>query len=182
MRRRVTEANNFPENRKAEVRTWLRTLSETERRQLVYTTKDGLIIESITTAPPYLSSLTGEQWESLTSWIVEDQNHARLAALAVEETRLDIVIVGAFGCLISYGVNATDALGRLLNSRLSVALGNWSYSIYLWHAPMQYAVMATFAASGYPVSNLGLSNARCGSHDPRSALSSSFFHWSDRRR
>jgi peptidoglycan/LPS O-acetylase OafA/YrhL len=75
-------------------------------------------------------------------------------------TRQDFVIVVAFGCLISYSVNTTGALGRLLNSRLSVALGNWSYSIYLWHVPTHYAVMAMFAASGYPISNLGVSSAR----------------------
>jgi peptidoglycan/LPS O-acetylase OafA/YrhL len=75
-------------------------------------------------------------------------------------TRLDLLIVGAFGCLIYYLVNAEEAFGRLLNSRPSVALGNWSYSIYLWHAPMHYAVMTTFAARGYPVINLGLRSAR----------------------
>lgn len=69
-------------------------------------------------------------------------------------TNLDFLIVGAFAGLIYYGVNATDAFGKLLNSRLSVTLGDWSYSIYLWQAPTHYAVMATFAAGGCPVSNL----------------------------
>jgi peptidoglycan/LPS O-acetylase OafA/YrhL len=73
---------------------------------------------------------------------------------------MDFVIVCAFGCLISYVVDATDAVGRLLNSRLSIALGDWSYSIYLLHAPAHYAVMAAFAASGYSISSLGLSSAR----------------------
>jgi peptidoglycan/LPS O-acetylase OafA/YrhL len=75
-------------------------------------------------------------------------------------SRLDFFIVGALACLMYYAVNATNAFGRLLNSRPSVALGNWSYSIYLWHAPTHYAVMAVFAASGNPVSNLGLTSAR----------------------
>lgn len=75
-------------------------------------------------------------------------------------THMDFVIVGGLVCLISYSVKAKDSFGGLLNSRLSVALGNWSYSIYLWHAPMHYAVMVMFAASGYPISNLGLSSAR----------------------
>lgn len=70
-------------------------------------------------------------------------------------TNLDFFNVGAFGCLIYYGVNATDLFGKLLNSRPSVALGNWSYSIYLLHAPTHYAVMTIFAAIGYPVSELG---------------------------
>ena len=75
-------------------------------------------------------------------------------------TNLDFLFVGAFPGLIYYGVNATDAFGKLLNSRPSVALGNWSYSIYLWQAPTHYAVMATFAASGFPVSDLGQWSAR----------------------
>src|SRR5208337_5372892 len=75
-------------------------------------------------------------------------------------TDLDFLIVGAIGCLIYYGVNATDALGRLLNSRPSVTLGNWSYSIYLWQAPTHYAVMAAFAAYGHPVGDLGRWSAR----------------------
>jgi hypothetical protein len=33
-----------------------------------------------------------------------------------------------------------------------MALGNWTYGIYLW--PTHYAVMAIFAAIGYPVSSL----------------------------
>jgi peptidoglycan/LPS O-acetylase OafA/YrhL len=75
-------------------------------------------------------------------------------------TKLDFLMVGALGCLIYYSVNATNVFGRLLNSRPSVALGNWSYSVYLWQAPTHYAVMATFAAIGYPVSNLSRSRAR----------------------
>jgi peptidoglycan/LPS O-acetylase OafA/YrhL len=75
-------------------------------------------------------------------------------------THLDFIFVGAFVCLIYYGANATDAFASLLNSRPLVALGNWSYSIYLWHAPTHYAVMAAFAAIGYPVRNLDLIGAR----------------------
>lgn len=75
-------------------------------------------------------------------------------------THVDFLVVGAFSCLILYGVNAHNLFARLLDSRPLVALGNWSYSIYLLHAPTHYAVMAAFAASGNPVSNLGLSSAR----------------------
>jgi peptidoglycan/LPS O-acetylase OafA/YrhL len=75
-------------------------------------------------------------------------------------SHLDFLIVGAFACLMYYAVHATNAFGKLLNSRPSVALGNWSYSIYLWHAPTHYAVMAVFAASGNPVNKLGLTSAR----------------------
>jgi peptidoglycan/LPS O-acetylase OafA/YrhL len=75
-------------------------------------------------------------------------------------THWDFFIVGAFACLIYYCVNARDAVARLLDSRPAVALGNWSYSIYLWHAPTHYVVMAMFAAMGRPVAVLGLFGAR----------------------
>jgi peptidoglycan/LPS O-acetylase OafA/YrhL len=82
-----------------------------------------------------------------------------LAGLA-KISSLDFLAVLAFGCLIYYCVNANNAFGLLLSSRPSIALGNWSYSIYLWQAPAHYAVMAAFAASHYPVSNLGLPASR----------------------
>jgi len=75
-------------------------------------------------------------------------------------TQQDFLIVGAFACLIYYAVNATDALGKLLNSPPLVALGNWSYSIYLWHVPIHYGLMTTLTALGYSVSNLSSSSAR----------------------
>jgi peptidoglycan/LPS O-acetylase OafA/YrhL len=75
--------------------------------------------------------------------------------------RLDLFMVAAFGCLIHYSArNTTGRVRKLLNSRPLVALGNWSYSIYLWHAPGHYAVMAAFAAIGYPVTQLGLASSR----------------------
>jgi peptidoglycan/LPS O-acetylase OafA/YrhL len=75
-------------------------------------------------------------------------------------THLDVLIVGAFVCLIYYCAVATGPLTRILNSGPSVALGRWSYSIYLWHVPTHYAVMALFAAIGIPVGLLGISNSR----------------------
>jgi peptidoglycan/LPS O-acetylase OafA/YrhL len=76
-------------------------------------------------------------------------------------THLDFLMVGAMACLIYYCVNATDPLvGTLLNSRPSVALGKWSYSIYLWHTPTHFAVMATLAALHYSISNLSVLSAR----------------------
>jgi peptidoglycan/LPS O-acetylase OafA/YrhL len=75
-------------------------------------------------------------------------------------TRLDFLIVGGFACLMYYGADARDALGWVLNTRPAVALGNWSYSIYLWHAPTHVAIAAAFAASGHPLSHLSKSNAR----------------------
>jgi peptidoglycan/LPS O-acetylase OafA/YrhL len=76
-------------------------------------------------------------------------------------TRLDLFMVAGFGCLIYYSAsNTTDRVGKLLNSRPMVALVNWSYSIYLWHAPGHYAIMGVFAAIGYPVIRLGLGSSR----------------------
>ena len=75
-------------------------------------------------------------------------------------TRLDFFVVVAFGCLIYHAASTKNTYGRLLNSRPLIALGNWSYSIYLWHAPTHYVVMALFAANGLPVNNLGLVSSR----------------------
>ncbi len=76
-------------------------------------------------------------------------------------THLDFLMVGSFGCVIYYCANAKDALAvRLLNSRPLVALGNWSYSVYLWQAPTHYGVVTLFTAIGYSISNLSLSSAR----------------------
>ena len=76
-------------------------------------------------------------------------------------THLDFLMVGSFGCVIYYCANAKNAVAvRLLNSRPSVAFGNWSYSIYLWQAPTHYGVMTLFAGIGYSISNLSLSSAR----------------------
>ena len=74
--------------------------------------------------------------------------------------KFDFLIVGAFRYPIYYCVNVTDApTGRSLNSRPLVILGNWSYSIYLMHAPAHYVVMAGFALSHHPVSDLSPSSA-----------------------
>jgi peptidoglycan/LPS O-acetylase OafA/YrhL len=75
-------------------------------------------------------------------------------------SRLDFFVVVAFGCLIYHAANTNDSYGRVLNSRPLVALGNWSYSIYLWHAPTHYTVMASLAAIGLPVNNLSLLSSR----------------------
>jgi peptidoglycan/LPS O-acetylase OafA/YrhL len=76
-------------------------------------------------------------------------------------THLDFLIVAGFIGVVHYCVNTPNELpGRLLNSRPAVALGNWSYSIYLWHAPAHYCVMAIFATFAHPVAGLSLSSAR----------------------
>jgi len=82
-----------------------------------------------------------------------------LMGLAIA-TYWDLLVVGGFASLIYYGVNADDAFGRFLNSRALVALANWSYSIYLWHAPVHYAAMSSLGRTGYAVDQLSMSNAR----------------------
>jgi peptidoglycan/LPS O-acetylase OafA/YrhL len=84
---------------------------------------------------------------------------AALIGLAVL-VRQDSVVVAALGCLICYSVGAKNAVSKVLNSRPAIALGNWSYSIYLWHVPVHYTVMAALAGNGHPVSHLGASSAR----------------------
>jgi peptidoglycan/LPS O-acetylase OafA/YrhL len=75
-------------------------------------------------------------------------------------TRQDFLVVGGFTCLTYYGVGTAGVFGGLLNSSPVIALGDWSYAIYLWHAPVHLAAMGIFAASGNPVSKLGLLDAR----------------------
>jgi peptidoglycan/LPS O-acetylase OafA/YrhL len=75
-------------------------------------------------------------------------------------TYLDLLTVSSFACLMYYAIDAKDAFGRLLNTRSAVALGNWSFSIYLWHVPTYVAITAVFAASGHPIGGLSRSNAR----------------------
>jgi peptidoglycan/LPS O-acetylase OafA/YrhL len=79
-----------------------------------------------------------------------------LAAL----TRWDIATVGVLAYLVYYGVNTTTLLARLLSSAPAIAMGAWSYSIFLWHAPAHYAVMAVFSAYGHPTETLDVTNAR----------------------
>jgi peptidoglycan/LPS O-acetylase OafA/YrhL len=75
-------------------------------------------------------------------------------------TRCDIATVGALACLLYYGANSTTLLARLLNSAPAIAVGAWSYSIFLWHAPAHYAVMAIFSAYGHPTQTLDVTAAR----------------------
>ena len=75
-------------------------------------------------------------------------------------TRWDVAIVGVLGYVVYYGANPTTLLARLLSSGPAIALGAWSYSIFLWHAPTHYAVMAMFSAYGHPVETLDATTAR----------------------
>jgi hypothetical protein len=101
MRRGVTTSSGtYTESQRQETRTWLRSLPENERRQLVYSTKNPRIVESITTEEHYLSGLSAEAWEHLTTRIVETKHHDRLTTLAVQEAAFEeaeaaIAVAGA---------------------------------------------------------------------------------------
>jgi peptidoglycan/LPS O-acetylase OafA/YrhL len=77
-----------------------------------------------------------------------------------ELTRWDIAFVGVFAYLIYHGANPTTFVARLLRSAPAIAVGAWSYSIFLWHAPVHYAVMAIFSAAGHPTETLDVTTAR----------------------
>jgi len=62
-----------------------RTFEITALAQLVESTRDPLIVESVCTAPHYLSGLPPAHHEALIERVVMDQNHARLGILLVEE-------------------------------------------------------------------------------------------------
>jgi peptidoglycan/LPS O-acetylase OafA/YrhL len=75
-------------------------------------------------------------------------------------THSDIAIVGVFAYLVYYGVKETTLLARVLSSAPALAMGAWSYSVFLWHVPVHYAVMAMCAACGHPTQALNVATAR----------------------
>jgi peptidoglycan/LPS O-acetylase OafA/YrhL len=74
--------------------------------------------------------------------------------------RIDFIAVCGFAFLIMYCAGATTLFSALLETRPLITLGNWSYSIYLWHVPVHCAVGAGFALSHHPVSQLNTLSAR----------------------
>jgi peptidoglycan/LPS O-acetylase OafA/YrhL len=74
-------------------------------------------------------------------------------------THQDCLVVVGLACLILYSVGATDLFGRILNCRPAILLGNWSYGVYLWHAPVHMAIMGVLAAHRVPIGSLNPSIA-----------------------
>ncbi|HXW70030.1 MAG TPA: acyltransferase [Methylocella sp.] len=85
---------------------------------------------------------------------------AVIAAVLATLTRIDFIFVIAFACAISHIIRNSDMIGRLLNSRIPTALGNWSYSIYLWHVPVHYTITTAIISSGCSLGDLGKWKAR----------------------
>ena len=75
-------------------------------------------------------------------------------------SRMDFMAICGFAFLIIYCAHATNLFATLLESSPLVMLGNWSYSVYLWHVPVYLAVMVGFAANHHPVSQLNPLGAR----------------------
>ena len=73
---------------------------------------------------------------------------------------MDFIAICGFAFLIIYCAHATNLFATLLESSPLVMLGNWSYSVYLWHVPVYLAVMVGFAADHHPVSQLNPLSAR----------------------
>jgi peptidoglycan/LPS O-acetylase OafA/YrhL len=75
-------------------------------------------------------------------------------------SRMDFIAICGFAFIIIYCSHSTTLLAILLETSPLVTLGNWSYSVYLWHVPVYLAVMVGFAANHHPVSQLDPPSAR----------------------
>jgi peptidoglycan/LPS O-acetylase OafA/YrhL len=75
-------------------------------------------------------------------------------------SRMDFIAICGFSFLIIYCSSSTTLFTTLLETNSLITLGNWSYSVYLWHVPVYLAVMVGFAASRHPVSQLNPPSAR----------------------
>jgi peptidoglycan/LPS O-acetylase OafA/YrhL len=75
-------------------------------------------------------------------------------------SRMDFIAICGFAFLIIYCSHSTALLATILETRPFITLGNWSYSVYLWHVPVYLAVTVGFAANHNPVSQLNPPSAR----------------------
>jgi peptidoglycan/LPS O-acetylase OafA/YrhL len=69
--------------------------------------------------------------------------------------RFDILIVAALASAMCWAIEGPRLVSSILNCRYALTIGDWSYGIYLWHAPIHYLVMAgALAVFGRPLSSL----------------------------
>jgi peptidoglycan/LPS O-acetylase OafA/YrhL len=73
---------------------------------------------------------------------------------------MDFIAICGFAFLIIYCSHSTTLFATLLETSPLITLGNWSYSVYLWHVPVYLAVIVGFAANHHPVSQLNPPSAR----------------------
>ncbi len=74
--------------------------------------------------------------------------------------RFDVFYVVSMACVVLLGVRGSGIVRSVLDTMALKKLGDWSYGIYLWHAPVHFGIAAAIGAADYNVSQLGISQAR----------------------
>ena len=85
-----------------------------------------------------------------------------LCLLGQRLTHWDVFVVGMFLGVMLIAIHPNRMLASALNSRPLLALGAWSYSIYLFHAPMHYLLKVLLIHYGYSPEALSPVIARWG--------------------
>lgn len=95
------------------------------------------------------------------AWAADRASVRRIAGLATVPLlavavimRWDPVLIMACAGILVLSAEATGWRAALLRSRPLRALGDWSYGIYLWHAPVHFAVAAVAAEFGIQVTTI----------------------------
>ena len=69
-------------------------------------------------------------------------------------TGYDVFATIGFAATIAVCATYRAVIRCILDSRPLRALGNWSYGIYLWHAPAHFAIAAIITAFGVNLASL----------------------------
>lgn len=72
----------------------------------------------------------------------------------------DVFFVVSMACVVLLGVGGSGTVRSLLETKPLKKLGDWSYGIYLWHAPIHFGISTAIGATGYSVGQLQVSQAR----------------------
>lgn len=85
LRKRARDSlGEFAAGMQREVRDYLRSLNDSDRRRLVIETQDPLVLSSILAAPAFLSGLNAEIYDHVEARVVENAFGPRLKELEVE--------------------------------------------------------------------------------------------------